>query len=81
MASHDWLIHAYNKVLHNFDLIHAKYRLSVVMKAVKPNLSTAQVIEVNGALHPILNAKNNKENKPTYGQNVYLDKTQRILVI
>ena len=81
MASHDWLIHAYNKVLHNFDLIHAKYRLSVAMKAVKPNLTTAQVIEVNGALHPILNAKNKKENKPTFGQNVYLDKTQRILVI
>ena len=81
MAAHDWLIHAYNKVLHNFDLIHAKYRLSIAMKAVKPNLTKEQIIEVNGALHPILNAKNNKENKPTYGQNVYLNKGQRILVI
>ena len=81
MAAHEWLIHAYNKVLHNFDLIHAKYRLSIAMKAVKPNLTKEQIIEVNGALHPILNAKNNKENKPTYGQNVYLNKGQRILVI
>ena len=81
MAAHDWLIRAYNKVLHDLDLIHAKHRLSIAMKAVKPNLIKERVIDVKGALHPLLNAKNNKENKPTYGQDVCLNQQQRILVI
>ena len=81
MAAHDWLIRAYNKVLHDLDLIHAKHRLSIAMKAVKPNLIKERVIDVKGALHPLLNAKNNKENKPTFGQDVCLNQQQRILVI
>ena len=81
MAAHDWLIRAYNKVLHDLDLIHAKHRLSIAMKAVKPNLIKERGIDVKGALHPLLNAKNNKENKPTYGQDVCLNQQQRILVI
>ena len=81
MAAHDWLIRAYNKVLHDLDLIHAKHLLSIAMKAVKPNLIKERVIDVKGALHPLLNAKNNKENKPTFGQDVCLNQQQRILVI
>ncbi|MBT5932798.1 MAG: DNA mismatch repair protein MutS, partial [Flavobacteriales bacterium] len=45
MAAHDWLIRAYNKVLHDLDLIHAKHRLSIAMKAVKPNLIKERVID------------------------------------
>jgi len=81
MAAHDWLILAYNEALHDLDLIHAKYRLSIAMKAVKPNLIKERVIDVKGALHPLLKTKNNKENKPTFGQDVCLNPQQRILVI
>jgi DNA mismatch repair protein MutS2 len=81
LASHHWLIEAYNKGLHDLDFIYAKYRLSDTMNAVKPKLSKEKIIDIRGALHPLLKEKNDRENKLTFGQDVRLDDEQRMLVI
>ncbi len=81
LASHHWLIEAYNRGLHNLDFIYAKFRVADSMNAVKPILTEKKIIEVQGALHPLLKEKNDRENKPTFGQNVRLDPKQRMLVI
>lgn len=81
LASHYWLIDAYNKGLHDLDFINAKFRLADYMTAVKPKLSKEKIIDVRDALHPLLKEKNDRENKPTFGQNVRLDSEQRMLVI
>ena len=81
LASHHWLIDAYNKGLHDLDYINAKFRLADYMSAVKPQLSKEKIIDVRDALHPLLKEKNDRENKRTFGQNVRLDSEQRMLVI
>ena len=81
LASHHWLIEAYNKGLHDLDFIYAKYRLADTMNAVKPKLSKEKIIDIRGALHPLLKEKNDRENKLTFGQDVRLDNEQRMLVI
>ena len=81
LASHHWLINAYNIVLHEIDFIQAKFKLAKAMKAVKPNLTTERLVKVEGALHPILKEKNDRENKKTFGQNILLNASQRMLVI
>ncbi len=81
LAGHQWLIEAYNKGLHDLDFIYAKFRLADAMNAVKPNLSKDKVIDVKSALHPLLKDKNDRENKPTFGQDIHLSIDQRMLVI
>lgn len=81
LASHHWLINAYNIALHEIDFIQAKFKLAKAMRAVKPNLTTERLVEVEGALHPILKDKNDRENKKTFGQNILLNTNQRMLVI
>lgn len=81
LASHHWLINAYNIALHEIDFIQAKFKLAKAMKAVKPNLTTERLVEVEGALHPILKDKNDRENKKTFGQSILLNTNQRMLVI
>ena len=81
LASHHWLIEAYNRGLHDLDFIYAKFRIADSMNAVKPILTEEKIIEVQGALHPLLKEKNDRENKKTFGQNVRLTPKQRMLVI
>ena len=81
LASHHWLIEAYNRGLHDLDFIYAKFRIADSMNAVKPILTEEKIIEVQGALHPLLKEKNDRENKKTFGQNVILNPKQRMLVI
>ena len=81
LASHHWLIKAYNEALQEIDFVHAKFQLAKAMKAVKPNLTKDRHVNVEGALHPILKDKNDRENKKTFGQNITLNKSQRMLVI
>ena len=81
LASHHWLIEAYNRGLHDLDFIYAKFRIADSMNAVKPILTEEKIIEVQGALHPLLKEKNDRENKKTFGQNVRLNPKQRMLVI
>ena len=81
LASHHWLINAYNIALHEIDFIQAKFKLAKAMKAVKPNLTNERLVKVEGALHPILKEKNDRENKKTFGQNILLNASQRMLVI
>ena len=81
LASHHWLIEAYNRGLHDLDFIYAKFRIADSMNAVKPILTEEKIIEVQGALHPLLKEKNDRENKKTFGQNVRLTPEQRMLVI
>ena len=81
LAGHHWLIEAYNTGLHDLDFISAKFRLADAMDAVKPMLSKDKVIDVKSALHPLLKDKNDRENKPTFGQDIHLNIDQRMLVI
>lgn len=81
LASNRWLIETYDSALHELDFIHAKYQLARSMDAVKPILTKDRIIDVQNALHPLLKVKNDKENKPTFGQDILLDHTQRMLVI
>ena len=81
LASHHWLIEAYNRGLHDLDFIYAKFRIADSMNAVKPILTEEKIIEVQGALHPLLKEKNDRENKKTFGQNISLNPKQRMLVI
>ena len=81
LASYHWLIEAYNRGLHDLDFIYAKFRIADSMNAVKPILTEEKIIEVQGALHPLLKEKNDRENKKTFGQNVSLNPKQRMLVI
>lgn len=81
LASHHWLISAYDRSLHELDFINSKYRLAREMGAKKPRLTKAKRIEVEEAVHPILKKKNDSEKKKTFGQKVKLNTKQRMLVI
>jgi len=81
IASFKWLIEGYNKSLHNLDFINAKYKLSKDMDACMPKLTKKKEIIVKKAVHPLLRKKNNQEKKPTYGQDIILNESQRMIVI
>jgi len=48
---------------------------------VKPHVSKQKRIDVLDAIHPLLKRKNQGENKPTFGQNIQMDESRRMLVI
>jgi len=81
LAGQHWLIDAYNTGLHDLDFINAKFRIADDMNAAKPLLTQEKIIDVHGAVHPLLKKKNDRENKVTFGQNIRMDKKQRMLVI
>ena len=81
LSSQIWLIEAYNNGLHELDFINAKYRVSDAMNATKPKISKDKIINVYGAIHPLLKVNNDQENKPTFGQNIHLGTQKRMLVI
>ena len=81
IASFKWLIEGYNKSLHDLDFINAKYKLSKDMDACMPKLTKKKEIILKKAVHPLLRKKNNQEKKPTYGQDIILNESQRIIVI
>ncbi len=81
IASFKWLIEGYNKSLHNLDFINAKYKLSKDMDACMPKLTNKKEIILRKAIHPLLRKKNNQEKKPTYGQDIILNESQRMIVI
>jgi len=81
LSNQFWLIEAYNEGLHDLDFIYAKFRVSDSMNGTKPNISKEKIIHLKGAIHPLLKARNDQENKPTFGQNIHLDSEKRLLVI
>ena len=81
ISSFKWLIEGYNKSLHNLDFINAKYKLSKDMDACMPKLTKKKEIILKKAVHPLLRKKNNQEKKPTYGQDIILNESQRMIVI
>ena len=81
IASFKWLIEGYNKSLHDLDFINAKYKLSKDMDACMPKLTKKKEIILKKAVHPLLRKKNNQEKKPTYGQDIILNESQRMIVI
>lgn len=81
IASFKWLIEGYNKSLHYLDFINAKYKLSKDMDACMPKLTKKKEIILKKAVHPLLRKKNNQEKKPTYGQDIILNESQRMIVI
>ena len=81
ISSFKWLIEGYNKSLHDLDFINAKYKLSKDMDACMPKLTKKKEIILKKAVHPLLRKKNNQEKKPTYGQDIILNESQRMIVI
>ncbi len=81
ISSYRWLILAYNNSLHELDFINAKYKLARDMDGCKPRLMKEKKISCKKAIHPLLRKKNSLEKKPTYGQDIELNESQRMLVI
>lgn len=76
----DW-IKSYQNILTELDFIHAKSKLAINMKACLPAIVDFPHIELIDVFHPILRKNNDLLGKPTFPQNVLLDKTKRMLVI
>ncbi|GAB5416170.1 MAG: DNA mismatch repair protein MutS [Crocinitomicaceae bacterium] len=75
------LIKAYQEILTEFDFVNAKTRLALALECSKPQISDELTIELIDAYHPILWRNNKEQKKPTFPQQVQLDKFSRMLVI
>jgi DNA mismatch repair protein MutS2 len=74
-------ISLYQDLIIRFDLIQAKARLAVQMKAVKPKLFTQPHFGIKAGRHPLLYLKNKRLDKETVSFDFILFKGNRILVL
>jgi len=81
IATYTHLIAAYQILLTELDFIHAKTRLALELKGVLPNINKDFEMEIIDAFHPILRKSNTNLGKPTFPQNLKMDKLSRMLVI
>ncbi len=81
IAEYTDLIAAYQILLTELDFIHAKTRLALELKGVLPNINKDSELEIIDAFHPILRKSNTSLGKPTFPQNLKMDKFSRMLVI
>jgi len=75
------LINEYQRVLSEFDFIHAKAKLAIELEADLPGISEEPRIELIKAFHPILWKNNKALGKKTLPQQLIMDKFSRMLVI
>lgn len=75
------LIIEYQRVLSEFDFIHAKAKLAIELEADLPGISEEPRIELIKAFHPILWKNNKALGKKTLPQQLIMDKFSRMLVI
>lgn len=72
----------WNQWLKALDFLQAKSRLAMELEAVMPEMDLEEnVIQLRKAYHPILLINNRKAGKPTYPQDIHMDKFSRMLVI
>jgi DNA mismatch repair protein MutS2 len=75
-------IRSWDQLLKNLDFLQAKARLAVELEAVMPEMELEEnVILLTRAFHPILMLNNRKMGKPTFPQDISMDKFSRMLVI
>ncbi|GAB6012069.1 endonuclease MutS2 [Viscerimonas tarda] len=63
------------------DFIRAKANLSIEIDAIKPALENRQQICWDKARHPLLYLSHKRQNRETVPLDIYLDETNRILII
>jgi DNA mismatch repair protein MutS2 len=75
-------IELWNAWLKALDFLQAKARLAIELEANMPEMEMDEnIIELRRAYHPILVLNNRKAGKPTFPQDIRMDKFSRMLVI
>jgi len=75
------LLVKYQSFLSHLDLVAAKAKYALQMKACLPKITSEQKIYLRDAYHPILWEENKKQDIPTIPQTLELNKQQQIIVI
>jgi DNA mismatch repair protein MutS2 len=63
------------------DFIRAKAKFAVEIKAIKPDMADKRQLCWNRAIHPLLYLSHQRQQKETVPLDIYLDETNRILLI
>ncbi|MBP7183891.1 MAG: Smr/MutS family protein [Saprospiraceae bacterium] len=71
----------YQEAISYFDLIQAKAKLSVDLKATLPNLVNFPTVNLRNAFHPLLYLKNTHSDQVTVPFDLFLNDANRILII
>ena len=74
-------LHQYQEIMVYFDVVQAKARLAVRMKAEMPQMLDQPSFEIYEGYHPLLLLKNSQSGKKTIPFDLRLDGTNRILVL
>lgn len=74
-------MHQYQEIMVYFDVVQAKARLAVRMKAELPQMLDQPSFEIYEGYHPLLLLKNSQVGKKTIPFDLRLDGTNRILVL
>lgn len=76
----DQLLYSYTFLAH-IDFIRAKALLALQMKAIKPSMEDKQLIDWDEAVHPLLKASLERNDKKVVPLDIKLHEKQRILII
>ncbi len=74
-------MHQYQEIMVYFDVVQAKARLAVRMKAELPQMLDQPSFEIYEGYHPLLLLKNSQSGKKTIPFDLRLDNNNRILVL
>ncbi len=75
------LIRAYQETLTELDFVQAKSKLALELDANLPEITENPEIMLKKAFHPLLLIRNKKLGRPTFPQQISMDKFSRMLVI
>ena len=75
------LLETYSDIIIAYDIIHAKARLAMRMKAFMPQLSNAPTLGIKKGRHPLLYLKNKLAGRETVPFNLDLFRDNRILLV
>lgn len=81
LSGHYELIKSYSKLLVRLDLLNAKTRLAIQLKATLPRFEKAPKINYFQSRHPLLYLEHEKQKLPTHPQDIKLHPKRRMLVI
>ena len=75
------LLKEYQELLSEIDVVAAKGKYAMELKAVLPHITDERELQLKDAFHPLLLLNNRKKGKETFPQSVELHQEQRIIVI
>ena len=75
------LLMSYQDYLVRIDVCYSKSRYAQEINGVMPKISNQQEIEIFDAYHPLLYRSNNIVNVKTFSQDIFLNDTNKIIVI